>query len=186
MYVNTLYDRATTVIELKSLGKDESLELIQKRIFAAGGKNLDPFTTKALIEIYERSSGFPRSILRLCNNAVLYAIKNNKFLIDQQCVLEYLNQNKSQISENRQIDLDNTELTDKQKVVIDLMLKLGKIDPNTIVQNIDLKDYKSESHAIRSINNILKRLTQNKLIDREKKGRTYLYFIRDNAKKVLS
>ena len=182
--INTLYDRATTIISLESLSKDESLELIQKRILAAGGKNLEPFTSDALIEICEKAEGFPRKILRLCNNLVLYAIKNNKFLIDKGCVLEYFKEN--QHTENKKINLENTELTKKQKAVLNIILKHQKVDPNTIVQNIDLKDYKSENHAIRSVNNILKRLIQNRIVERQKKGRTYIYSIRKDAKKILS
>ncbi|MGB9613765.1 MAG: AAA family ATPase, partial [Candidatus Margulisiibacteriota bacterium] len=76
------YDRIIQTIELTHLSLEETTELIKKRIEDAGGTGIQPFTPKAIENIFKMSGGVPRSILKVCDWVVTEAIHQNLDEID--------------------------------------------------------------------------------------------------------
>lgn len=184
--VNTLYSRATDVVTLESLDRDDTIQLIRKRIEHVGGRSIEPFTQGAVLKVYEKTEGFPREVLRVCNDAVIRAANGDKSIIDEEDVLQVIggeDEGASQADESssetnspegeERASLD--ELTSKQREVYDAIEELEQATSGEIVEHIGIDDYKSRSHAIRSINNILRRLMEQNLATRKRKGRNYLY-----------
>lgn len=180
--VETLYSRATEIIRLDSLDKDSSIELVRSRIEYVGGSSLEPFTQSAILEIYESTGGFPREILRACNECVVKAADEGKSIIDEDDVRGVLDESSDETnsdggeSAGTQETTDRT-LTPKQQSIFDAIEEIGEATSGDIVDHIGLDEYKSRSHAIRSINNILRRLSEQGLVERERQGRNYIYEI---------
>ncbi|MCJ7450517.1 MAG: AAA family ATPase [Candidatus Nanohaloarchaeota archaeon QJJ-9] len=186
--VNTLYSRATKIVNLHNLGRDETIQLIRKRIEKAGGDSIEPFTQEALLEIYRQTEGFPREVLRACNDCVVRASREKMSVIDENDVKEIVGKNESQEDdegdESRETVEDESDeadmnLTPKQKQVLEVLKEEGRCTSGDLVDIIGVEDYSSRSHAIRSFNNILSRLLENGVVDRERKGRSYVYYVKD-------
>lgn len=84
----TLFMRLTTKTYLNNLSRSETESLIQKRIENSGGEGLKPFTPEAIDRIYEITGGFPREIIKNCDNLIKIAAERNisninKSFIDQ-------------------------------------------------------------------------------------------------------
>ncbi|MDY6761518.1 MAG: BlaI/MecI/CopY family transcriptional regulator [Candidatus Nanohaloarchaea archaeon] len=185
--VDTLYNRATEVVRLKSLDKDHSIELVRKRIEQVGGSSIEPFTQAALLKIYEETEGFPREVLRVCNDCVVTAAEEDKSIIDEDDVKAVLDESSAEMNSNdgaadedeeadeSHEEQDNTPLTPKQKSVYEAVQAVGEATSGEVVDELGSEDYKSRSHAIRSINNILRRLVEQGVVERERRGRNYLY-----------
>lgn len=186
--VNTLYSRATSIVELESLNRDESIELVRERITKAGGSGLEPFTQDALLEIYDRTEGFPREVLRACNDCVVHAAREGKSIIDASDVEELVDpvlekdtEDEDEDAEERSI-ADSLNLTDKQEDVAVALEEEGRMSSGDVVDHLGLKEeYSSRSHAVRSVNNILKRLMENNVVERERDGRSYVYYLEDGS-----
>jgi len=181
--LETLSQRVTADIELRAFSKDESVDLIKKRITSVGGKTLEPFTLDAIGEIYVLSGGSPREILKVCNNIVHKAIEKGSSIIDSSYFGDFV---KPEITDSGNVDsVDGgadalNMLTDKQIKIIELVGQVGHITPSEIVKktsDMEGTAYQSDSHALRAVNNILRRLERDRIIIRERKGRTYRYFI---------
>ena len=69
-FSETLDQRITTRITLNSLTESETSDLIRKRIESVGGPGIKPFTEAAVSKIYQKTGGFPRSILKECDRLV--------------------------------------------------------------------------------------------------------------------
>ena len=182
--LETLDQRITTRITLNSLGRIETKQLIQKRIENAGGKGIEPFTDAALEIIYERTGGFPREVLKLCDRLINTAMEKNLDVIDAK-----------DIGEHREIELPKVRVDEpvvtftpkppseeqirnlpyKQRVILELLSKKDWLTPTAIVEESDMKSYKSKGHAIRSINNILIRLMREGYVQRESRGTAFMY-----------
>lgn len=190
--VNTLHSRATEVVRLNSLSRDDTIELIRKRIGYVGGSSIEPFTQDALLKIYRKTGGFPREVLRVCNDCVIHAANEDKSIIDEGDVEKVIddeedessNEPNSQSSEGQESEGEGgerpaglDELTPKQRHVYDAVEELGEATSGEIVEHMGMEDYQSRSHAIRSINNILRRLMEQNIITRKRKGRNYLYSV---------
>ncbi len=186
--VNTLYSRATDVVNLSSLDKDSTVELIRRRIERVGGASTEPFTQEALLAVYEKTGGFPREVLRLCNDCVVNAAEEGKSIIDADDVRaaapdESAHEMNSdgggaddqEESEGTDEAPDTSRLTEKQSAVFDAVESLGTATSGEIVEHLGTESYKSRDHAIRSVNNILRRLMEQELVERERQGRNYLY-----------
>ena len=93
----TLYDRVVEVITLELLTKEEIREMIKKRIEAAGGKDISPFTEKAIDLIAEHSQGAPREALKICSSAIIKAITTGRETIDEKIVDEVLSRKPSEV-----------------------------------------------------------------------------------------
>jgi len=206
--LETLFQRITFQIYLDSLSKEEMIELIKKRISSVGGSGIEPFTLEVIEKIYSYTGGFPREVIKVCNELVKLAIAHGKYVIDASLFDALKNENSQHVSHDTQIKereihftrqdenkkkekIDSYELieslTDKQKEIIMLLHKHPEgLTPPQIAKMIDIKSYKSEVHAIRSINNILKRLESMNIIVRSKRGRSYAYHLTPKIRSVLT
>ncbi|MDY6771129.1 MAG: AAA family ATPase [Candidatus Nanohaloarchaea archaeon] len=185
--VHTLYSRATNVLRLECLDRDESIELIRERIAKAGGSPLEPFTQQAVMTIYERTRGFPREVLRACNDCVVHASREDLSIIDESDVKKIVDD----IEGGGELDVgdhqeerpaeekEGLNLTDKQEEVLEVLREEGRSTSGDVADVLGADDYTSRDHAVRSINNILKRLMENGIVDRERDGRSYVYFVEE-------
>jgi type II secretory pathway predicted ATPase ExeA len=181
--VHTLYSRATNILELDSLDRDETVELIRSRIEEAGGGSLEPFTQDALLEIYSHTGGFPREVLRACNKCVLHASREDMSIVNEDDVKDILTEEGENEDEDEDVQEEAEEntvdvnLTPKQEKVVSVLEEHGACSSGEVADTMGTEEYTSRSHAVRSINNILKRLMENGLVDRERSGRSYEYFL---------
>jgi type II secretory pathway predicted ATPase ExeA len=183
--LETLDQRITTRITLSSLSRMETKQLVQKRIESAGGQGIAPFTDAALEIIYERTGGFPREILKMCDRLVNTALEKNLDVVDSKDIEE----------QHREIELPKVRVEEpvvtfmpkppseeqirnlpfKQRAILEILSKRDWLTPTAIVDESDMKTYKSKGHAIRSINNILKRLMLDGYVQRESRGKAFMY-----------
>ncbi|MBU0687395.1 MAG: AAA family ATPase [Candidatus Margulisbacteria bacterium] len=84
-----LFDRLVDTLLLGSLTREETQELIVKRITHAGGTGAGPFTVAAVDMVYELSGGVPRAILKICDWTVTRAVRSNAAIIDEPNVSAY-------------------------------------------------------------------------------------------------
>jgi DNA-binding transcriptional regulator PaaX len=54
-----------------------------------------------------------------------------------------------------------------------------------VVSKLGAESYKSKDNAIRSVNNILKRLTKEGFVVRKGKGKSYVYSLSDKTRTLL-
>jgi type II secretory pathway predicted ATPase ExeA len=176
--LETFIRRINTRIELSSLTKSETRELIKKRIENSGGSDTQPFTPGTIDYIHERTGGFPREILKTCNELVMKALEKNITIVDT----DFLNENEtpSKISLST---LD--ELPPKQKEIIDIIFQEGQLTPSEIVNKIKQDEYKNKDNAVRSVNNLVRRLMSEGFVDRKKVGKTYKYIISPRYRTLL-
>jgi len=177
----TLLMRINTRVYLESLSEMETESLIQKRIDRAGGEGIKPFTHEAVKKIYEITGGFPREIIKVCDQLVKEAASRNLTSINASLVEEVFST--KVVTQAIQVKF---ALTPKQREILELLNKKPDLSPTEIVQNIDIKEYKTKDHAIRSVNNILKRLMEEDLVKRAKVANKYVYSLSGKAKTVLA
>ena len=178
-HLETLKKRITKKIELTALTKEETEELIRKRIKHAGGENIKPFSYNTIEYIYSRTGGFPRDIILLCNELFNIAVERNSDIIDYNLIKEN-NKNQTEIS----IKIDNLKhIPDKQKIVIDIIAKNEPITPKDLIPYF--KEYQSNKHALRAINNLLGRLIKQGFVEREKTGKSYSYKLSPSTRTIL-
>ncbi|MCS7134830.1 MAG: AAA family ATPase [Candidatus Aenigmarchaeota archaeon] len=177
----TLLMRINTRVYLESLSEMETESLIQKRIDRAGGQGIKPFTQDAVKKIYQITGGFPREIIKVCDQLVKEAASRNLTTINSSLVEEIFS--RKVLPKSVQIKFT---LTPKQKEILELLNKKPDLSPTEIVESIDTKDYKTKEHAIRSVNNILKRLMDEDLIKRVKVANKYVYSLSGKAKTLLA
>lgn len=191
--LETLRSRIMTHIELINLKREDSRELIRKRIKNVGGEDTAPFTEKCVNEIYGLTGGFPREILKICNKLVQKAIEENKLEIDS--VNLYLKsessteeQEKEEPKESVEIMLKKDFMNDlsyKQRKIIHLLDENKELFPSDIAEKLGFDKYKSKQHAVRSVNNILKRLSKMGYVDRKPMGKGFVYFLNIKTKNLL-
>jgi type II secretory pathway predicted ATPase ExeA len=192
--LETLDQRITTRINLTSLDRSEVKELIKRRIEDAGGDGIKPFTDGAIDKIYDKTGGFPREVLKLCDRLVNSALEKNVDAIDDKL-----------IEEHKEIELPKVRLEEpvvtfmpkppteeqlrnlpyKQRIILELLYKKDWLTPTAIVEDLDLKSYKSKSHGIRSVNNILKRLMLDGYVQRESRGKAFMYALTPKLKTMF-
>ncbi|MDY6769937.1 MAG: BlaI/MecI/CopY family transcriptional regulator [Candidatus Nanohaloarchaea archaeon] len=202
--VGTLYSRATEIVRLQSLDKDSTIQLVRKRIEQVGGASIEPFTQSALLQVYEATDGFPREVLRVCNECVITAADEDKSIIDEEDVQAVLDESSDEMNTDGSsadtgetsedaadaadeggededggtdegAEQDTVNLTPKQEAIYQAIEETGEATSGEIVDHLGSEDYKTRSHAIRSINNILRRLVDQGVVERERRGRNYLY-----------
>jgi type II secretory pathway predicted ATPase ExeA len=169
--LETLRKRIMVRIEVLYLTKEEMTEMIKKRIESVGGTGTEPFAPETIAAIYNRTGGFPRETIRLCNELVNKAAIESKFIITPDMVEERKNEEKSEITLS---SLEN--MTPMQKLVIDFIARTPS-SPGSIANSSDLAKYKSRQHAVRSINNILKRMLSDGIVERTRKDKAFIYQI---------
>ena len=172
--LETLRKRIMGRIELVSLTKEETEQLIKKRIRNVGGIG-EEFND--LIEaVYDRSGGFPREIIKVCNDVINEAMKGRP-LTKELFVVEIP---KEQLKVSLRF---LEELTPMQREIVEMLAK--PMTPGQIANNLDLTKYKSRQHAVRSMNNILKRLMDDGMVERVKEDRAYLYQLSPSIRSIL-
>jgi len=159
--LETLRARAAVKIELLSLTKEAMIELIRKRIESVGGAEA-PFAPEVLDYVYERSGGFPREVLRICDSMISKAAKANVDKITIDLI-------KAEQAEEQKINIE--ALPEKQRKILELLIK-----PSTPFELASsFPEYQSIAAANRAINNILNRLVKTGLVERKRQGKTYVY-----------
>lgn len=196
--LETLRSRIMTHIELINLKREDSRELIRKRIKSVGGENIAPFTEKCVNEIYGLTGGFPREILKICDKLVQKAIEENKLEIDsvnldiksessteeQEKEAEEKEEPKESVEIMLKKDFMN-DLSYKQRKIIHLLNENKELFPSDIAEKLGFDKYKSKQHAVRSVNNILKRLSKMGYVDRKPMGKGFVYFLNIKTKNLL-
>lgn len=177
----TLLMRMNTRVHLDSLTEAETESLIQKRIDRVNGDGIKPFTHEAIIKIYEVTGGFPREIIKVCDHLVREAARKNISAINPSFIDQVFKTTK--ISQSEKIKFT---LTTKQKEILELLNKEPNLSPADIIKRIDIKEYKTKGHAIRSINNILSRLMEDDLVARAKAANRFVYSLSGKAKTILA
>lgn len=169
--LETLQKRITSRISLSALTKEETRELIIRRIsyVAATPEAKNPFSEAAIEKIYRETGGFPREILRACDKAVSDAIAKGVYSIGDDSVPL------SRHEARRETSTFNLGFIPKRQREIIEAIRKGRSTPSEIIASIDMSNYKSSGHALRSVNNILQRLMKEGLIEREKHGKTFIY-----------
>ncbi|MCD6496110.1 MAG: AAA family ATPase [Candidatus Aenigmarchaeota archaeon] len=169
--LETFRRRIENKLELTNLSSAETRELIKKRIEWVGGEDVKPFTSNSIQYIYEKTNGFPREVLRICSELIQNAIENNITTIDTDFLKESSHSHKRETMEMIQ------ELPYRQKSILEILSKGGEMTPSQIVEEMDPKDYTDTGNAVRSVNNILRRLLKDKIVVRERRGKAYRYKI---------
>ncbi len=171
--LETFRRRIENRLELTNLTSAETRELIKKRIEWMGGEDVKPFTSNSIHFVYEKTSGFPREVLRTCNNLVKNAVEKSMSTIDT----EFLQDMPSPQEEKRESMESLEELPYRQKGILEILSKGGEMTPAQIVKQLDSEDYNDHGNAVRSVNNILRRLMKDKMVVRSRKGKSYRYKI---------
>ncbi len=171
--LETLRKRVACKIELFSLSKEDTIELVKKRIESAGGRGTEPFSKEALESVFEQSAGFPREVLRISDNMINRAATLNTEIITPDVIEK----------QPEQAKIDLSIFSDKQKQILELLIH--PMPPSDIINTIGLENYKSATHALRSVNNILKRMMELNYVERAKKNRTYLYSLSPKLKTLF-
>ncbi|NIO21489.1 MAG: AAA family ATPase [Candidatus Aenigmarchaeota archaeon] len=178
--LETFIRRVSTKVELTNLTKSETRELIKKRIEWVGGNDIKPFTSETIQVIHEKTGGFPREVIKLCNDFVQKATERNISTIDPNFLEEI------RTEAPRRVSLGSiNNLPSRQKLILELLNKNKDITPSEVVSNIELDGYRDKENAIRSVNNILKRLLKDGLVTRRRAGKTFQYKLSDKVKTMM-
>ena len=172
--LETLRKRIMEKIELVSLTKEETSALIKNRIKNVGGTG-DEFTPLVDV-VYDRSGGFPREIIKLCNDAINESMKSGRPLTKELLVREAPRVEKVSLK-----FLD--ELTATQRDIVEMLAH--PMTPGQIADSLDLAKYKSRQHAVRSMNNILKRLMEEGLVERVRADRAFVYQLVPSVRNIV-
>jgi type II secretory pathway predicted ATPase ExeA len=168
----TLSMRISTKVYLNSLSRSETESLIVKRIENTGSEGLRPFTSESVDRIFEITGGFPREIIKSCDKLVKNAAEKNISTISKTFVDQILKT--SEISKSIELKV---VLSRKQKNILKILDEKPNLTPTEIVSHLELDGYKDRNNAVRSVNNILRRLLKQELIQRKSLGNSYVYFL---------
>ena len=179
--LSTLHMRFTTKVFLNSLNRTETESLILKRIESVNGEGLKPFSPESINRIYEVTGGFPREIIKTCDLLLREASRDNIFFLNQEFVDTVLKPKDIEEPEKLRITL-----TDKQNKILLMLNENPDLRPTEIVNHLETDGYKNRNNAIRSINNILRRLLADGMVERRKIKNTYLYSLSGKAKTIFT
>ena len=181
--VETLESRVTTKIQLTTLTENETRDLIKRRVENHGGEDLGPFTEDCVKQIYENTGGFPREVLKTCDKLISHAIEEGKTKIEgTECLDE--GEERPEERESRGKDFLK-DLPYKQREIVETLSEEDDLFPSEIAEELGTDSYKTKQHAVRSVNNILRRLLKEDIIEREKRGKGYVYSLDVKAKNLL-
>lgn len=175
--LETFRKRIIAKIDLSSLTKEETEKMIKMRIQNVGGHG-NEFSKELMDFIHERAGGFPREVLRLCNELVTNAILQGKTEITQE-LLEGI-----EIKEERVSMAILDTFTPMQREIIEILAQKS-LPPGHIADSLDLQKYKSRQHAVRSVNNILKMLLAQDYVERKQSEKTFIYSLTTKIKPLL-
>jgi type II secretory pathway predicted ATPase ExeA/DNA-binding CsgD family transcriptional regulator len=177
----TLSMRITTKAYLNNLSKSETESLILRRIENVGGTGLSPFSSDSIERIFEITGGFPREIIKVCDKLIKEAALKNISSINAEFVDGVL-----QVSHVPEAVELKISLSKKQRDILKILNDNPNLTPSEIVEHLDVSIYKDKSNAIRSVNNILRRLLRDELLKRKKLGNSYVYFLSGKAKTLFT
>jgi len=191
--LETFEQRITTRIRLGTLTKQETRELIEKRIKFAGGDGILPFTDDAIERIYDKTGGFPRQVLKVCDQLVSEAVIKNLQAINLDALQAFretesglnLESEKVSFSPKPPSEQQIHNLPYKQRKILELLAKVDWLTPASILENLEFEGYKSRGHAVRSVNNILHRMMLDGYVQRESRGKSFMYSITPKVKTIL-
>ncbi len=189
--LETLDQRITTRISLISLDKDDTQDLIRKRIEAVGGSGIVPFTEQAVDKIYDKTGGFPREVLKQCDKLINKVDKDVIDAADVQAMREVelpkvrVDEPVVTFSPKPPSEEQLNNLPYKQRKIVELLSKEHWLTPGSIVEKLEFKSYKSKGHAVRSVNNILHRLMLEGFIQREARGKAFMYALTPKVKTLF-
>ncbi|MBI4019124.1 MAG: Flp pilus assembly complex ATPase component TadA [Candidatus Aenigmarchaeota archaeon] len=176
--LETLRKRIVTRIEVLALTKHEMQQMITMRIESVGGKGHAPFDQDAIDAIYEKTGGFPREVLRVCTELINAAARQGRPTITVDMV-------SARKEEEKSISVSAIEaLTPMQRDVIEV-LATGPASPGDIANRLPLEKYKTRQHAVRSVNNILIRMMADKMVERTRKDRAFVYHLAAKLKTLV-
>ncbi len=182
--LETFDQRITSRIKLSALKEAETMELIKMRIESEGGSGVKPFTDEAVREIFKKTGGFPREILKLCDKLVNEAMEKEMTVIDGKDIGDYKEIKEEPVSSVQQPVQTLSELPFKQKKLIEALSQKAWLTPSDLAGQLE-GNYKSKEHAIRSINNILKRLMDDGRVQRESRGKAFVYTLTPKTKTLM-
>jgi len=184
--IPTLAMRVTTKTYLESLNSVETESLIRKRIRSAGGNGLEPFATDAVKRIHDISGGFPREIIKISDQLIKNAAEKNIPTINETFVNQTLELSEKIEKPTKKYEETKIVISDKQRRILEIINKKSKLTPTGIVENIDDESYRNKNNAVRSVNNILRRMMRDELVLREKMGNSYVYSLSGKAKIIFA
>ncbi|MBI4181810.1 MAG: AAA family ATPase [Candidatus Aenigmarchaeota archaeon] len=177
IFENVLRDRLETFlrrfsvrIDLNSLSPAETRELVKRRIESVGGDDIRPFTAATLERIHDQTGGFPRDVLKVCNELAQQALARGLTTVDADFLKE--------ASIPARVSMDALEaLPSRQRLIVDTLAAHGDLTPTELVEKVQAKGhYKGDTDtAIRSVNNLLRRLMTDGIVERKKLGKAYKY-----------
>ena len=179
--LETLLNRVTNRTTLTSLSREETEELIRKRIEFAGGAGIGPFSHQAIDVIFQRTGGFPRNVLKMCDELAIEATNKHMQIIDENIVGEAKTPEIVTVNANFM-----DALPEKQKEILRALSESGPLNPNDIATKIGVEEYKTEDHASRSVNNILRRLMETECIVRERRGKGFVYKLSPKVRTIMA
>ncbi|MCJ7816379.1 MAG: AAA family ATPase [Candidatus Aenigmarchaeota archaeon] len=177
--LETFMRRVGTKIELGNLSRSETRELIKRRIEFSGGNDIRPFSHNIIDYVYDRTGGFPREVIRVCNELSLKAMEKQITTIDTDFLRE-TDAPEARLSTDR-----IASLPERQKLIIETLAKHGELTPAQIISKLDTEEYKDRENGVRSVNNVLRRLMKEKLVERKKSGKAYVYKVSDRFQTLL-
>jgi len=177
--LETFRKRITANIELLSLTKEETEQLIRRRIQHVGGQG-NEFPQDVVDFVYTRSGGFPREVLRLCDEFINQAILKGS----DKVTLDLLEGLKEEVLEE-QVYLNILEkMTPMQREIIEVLAQ-KPLSPGHIANSLNLEKYKSRQHAVRSVNNVLKFLLKEGYVERTQSEKTFVYSLTPRIKTLM-
>lgn len=182
--VETLKSRVTTKIRLNTLSESETLDLIRNRIEDSGGEDLGPFSRECISEIYEKTGGFPREVLKTCDKLIKGAMEKDKYHIDTLDGIEVEEEDTKEDRRSNKKELLQ-DLPYKQREIVKILADEDDLYPSEVAEKLGTDSYKTKQHAVRSVNNILRRLIKEDLIKRKKRGKGYVYSLNTKTKNLL-
>lgn len=177
--LETFARRVNTKTELGNLTRAETRELVKKRIEGSGGDDIRPFTSRTIDYIYENTGGFPREVIKICNELMRKALDNNISTIDT----DFIKESEAPVARVSMDAIDS--LPERQKLIVDAMTDGGEFTPSDIVSGMGEEVYKNRDNAVRSVNNLLRRLMKDGFVERKRVGKTYKYVISGKFKTLM-
>jgi len=89
--INNLWDRISLKYMLNPLDEEETRQMVDFRLKAAGyDSRIDFFTDEAIREIHQYTQGYPRRISMLCHNALKALVMVNKPVVDVNIIRDII------------------------------------------------------------------------------------------------
>jgi len=192
--LQTLDQRVTTRITLTALDRANTRALIRKRIEDAGGIDIRPFTDAAIDIIYRRTGGFPREVLKMCDKLIHEAVEKGWETIEAANIEEYREIPAPKVRVEEPVvtfapkppsEEKIANLPFKQRQILEALAKTDWLTPTAIAERLGTENYATKQHAIRSINNILHRLMLEGFVQRESRGKAYMYALTPKVKTLF-